>query len=63
MRAEHSTLTSAEQVEAFRRVHDDLEEVVIAGVGHMVSGDVKDAYADAMEGFLTARLTAPADRA
>jgi pimeloyl-ACP methyl ester carboxylesterase len=57
MRAEHSTLTSPEQVAAFRKVHTDVEEVIIAGAGHMVSGDVNDVYADAIMAYLAANST------
>lgn len=52
MRAEHSTLTTPAEVEAFRAIRPDLRSVMIAGAGHMVTGDVNDAYADAILGFL-----------
>lgn len=58
MRAEHSTLTSPAQVQAFRHVHADLAETVIPGVGHMVSGDSNDAYAEAILAFIAARKPA-----
>lgn len=54
MRAEHSTLTTQEEIDAFRMVKPDLQQVVIAGAGHMVSGDVNDAYAEAILNFLPA---------
>lgn len=57
MRAEHSTLTSPEQVAAFRKVHPAVEEVMIAGAGHMVSGDVNDVYADAIMAYLASQPT------
>lgn len=53
MRAEHSTLTTAGQVAAFRAAVPGVEEVLIEGAGHMVTGDVNDAYADAILAFLS----------
>lgn len=51
MRAERSTITSPEQVETFRKTIPWLRDVTIAGAGHMVTGDVNDAYADAVLEF------------
>ena len=51
MRAEHSTITSPDQVAIFRKTIPWLRDVTIAGAGHMVTGDVNDAYADAVLEF------------
>lgn len=51
MRAELSTITSPEQVETFRAAIPWLRDVTIAGAGHMLTGDVNDAYADAILAF------------
>jgi len=55
MRAEHSTMTGADQVAAFRAAVPQVQDVLIKGVGHMVSGDVNDVYADAILTFLARR--------
>ena len=51
MRAEHSTITSPEQAATFRATVPWLREVTIAGAGHMLTGDVNDAYAQAVLQF------------
>jgi len=53
MHAEHSTLTTAEQIAAFRDVQPGLDTAMIKGVGHMVTGDNNDAYVAALLPFLT----------
>lgn len=52
MRAELSTVTSAEQVELFRGAVPWLKDVVIPGAGHMLTGDVNDIYAAHVLAFL-----------
>lgn len=52
MRAECSTVTTPQQVDQFRAAIPWLRDVVIAGAGHMVTGDVNDAYADEILPFL-----------
>ena len=54
MRAEHSTITTPEQVATFRATVPWLQDVTIAGAGHMLTGDVNDAYADAVLAFVRA---------
>ena len=52
MRAELSTVTSAEQVELFRGAVPWLRDVVIPDAGHMLTGDVNDIYAAHVLDFL-----------
>lgn len=52
MHAEHSTLTTEAEIAGFRSVQPDLNVTMIAGAGHMVTGDVNDAYADAILDFI-----------
>jgi pimeloyl-ACP methyl ester carboxylesterase len=53
MRAEFSTVTTADQVELFRAAVPWLQDVVIPGAGHMLTGDVNDVYATHVLRFLS----------
>lgn len=55
MMAEHSNLTTPDEVAAFKAAVPHVESVIIPGARHMVTGDVNDAYADAILGFLGRR--------
>jgi pimeloyl-ACP methyl ester carboxylesterase len=52
MHAEFSTIVEPAHVERFREVLPSLRCVEIKGVGHMVTGDSNDAYAEALSAFL-----------
>jgi len=52
LRAEYSTVVSRDQVVKFRTVVPQLITTEILGAGHMVAGDVNDAYASAILAFL-----------
>lgn len=52
MRAEHSNIVDPAHVERFKEVLPALRYVEIKGVGHMVTGDANDAYAEALIGFV-----------
>lgn len=52
MHAEFSTIVEPAQVERFKQVLPALRCVEIKGVGHMVTGDSNDAYAEALLSFL-----------
>ncbi|MBY8825632.1 alpha/beta fold hydrolase [Sphingomonas colocasiae] len=58
MAAELSNLTSPAEIEAFRDAVPGVEAVTIAGARHMLTGDVNDAYAEAILAFV-ARLGDP----
>lgn len=52
MIAQHSNLTTPGEVAAFKAAVPQLESTMIPGARHMVTGDVNDAYADAILRFL-----------
>jgi pimeloyl-ACP methyl ester carboxylesterase len=54
MRAEYSNIVDPAHVERFKEVLPALRYVEIKGVGHMVTGDANDAYAEALIGFVNA---------
>lgn len=52
MAAEHSNLTTQAEIDAFRNAVPGVEAVTIAGARHMLTGDVNDAYAEAIIAFI-----------
>jgi len=54
MLAEHSNLTDETQAAKFKALVPGLQWLVIPGAGHMVTGDVNDAYADEILKFASA---------
>lgn len=59
MRAEHSTVTTADQVELFRGTVPWLRDVTILSAGHMLTGDVNDVYAAHVLHFLATLPSKP----
>lgn len=53
VRAELSNLVTDENVELFRRLTPQLNVEVVQGVGHMLTGDSNDVFADALLGRLS----------
>lgn len=52
VRAEHSTIVTDESEARFRQLTPHLEVVLARGVGHMVTGDRNDAFADTLLDYL-----------
>lgn len=60
VRAEHSTIITDESEAVFRRLTPQLDVVLARGVGHMVTGDSNDIFADTLLDYLSRYYSVPA---